>query len=352
MNDLSSADAAATPPRSTVAHSDSIDQREASRLSLADLSWRPPTVEEARALLPQYEIERCLGMTGMGAVYKGRHPAFHRPVNIKLLPIEASEDEEFANRFQREAQALSGLRHPGIVEIHDFGRTNEGQIYVVTDFVDGLELRRLVDETGLNPKLAWRVADEICEALHFAHSRGVTHGSLKPENILLTLDGRVQLDDFGLSRPAGEEEAICFSGLSSAFSAFEYCAPEQRDSRVDQRSDIFALGLVLYEMLTGRRLVGALDSSRPGQIDRRVAAVIRKALQDAPVNRYQSAEAMKRDLESLSASGDSAPQGHGFWRNPALGVVVAALAVVSGFALRHMAAHVGWGPPDVGLGAP
>jgi hypothetical protein len=254
-------------------------------------------------LLPQYHIEAMLGHGGMGAVYKGLQPDLDRPVAIKLLPAELSADQDFVSRFKREARTLAKLHHPGIVGVYDFGQTSAGHLYFVMEYVDGTDLRRILKSPGLNPEQALELVGQICEALQAAHRQGVIHRDIKPANILLTSDGSVKLADFGLSRPIVEEEAGALTLSHQIMGTMDYMSPEQRAGQSDHRTDIYSLGVTLYEMLTGKCPRGVfVPPSRKVQLDVRIDEVVIKALQEEPDLRYQQASEMKTDVDHIRTS--------------------------------------------------
>lgn len=263
--------------------------------------WEPPTPEELAALLPQYRIESLLGHGGMGAVYKGTQAALDRPVAIKLLPAELAADADFIARFQREARTLAKLQHSSIVAVYDFGQTSAGHLYFVMEYVDGTDLQHILKGPGLKPEQAFVLIGQICEALHYAHQQGVIHRDIKPANILITKDGRAKVADFGLARPVHEETGG-LTGTNVIMGTPDYMAPEQRSGtgHPDHRADIFALGVMLYEMLTGQRPHGAFQPpSQRVQVDVRIDEVVLKALQQEPARRYQQASEMKQDVERI-----------------------------------------------------
>ena len=261
--------------------------------------WEPPTPEELNRMLPQYQIECLLGRGGMGAVYKGIQPSLGRPVAIKLLPAEVAANEQFVARFEREARTLAKLQHSRIITIHDFGRTSEGHLYFVMEYIDGTDLRTILNGPGLEPEQALLVIGQICDALHAAHKQGIVHRDIKPANILITRDGYVKLADFGLACPEEQDDG----GLTSSnvvMGTAAYMAPEQRAGHTDHRSDIYALGVMLYEMLTGKRPQGVFDPpSVRVQVDVRLDEVVIKALQQEPERRYQQVSEMKTDVERI-----------------------------------------------------
>ena len=161
-----------------------------------------PTLAEIAKHFPQFELLECLGRGGMGVVYKARQPKLNRIVALKILAPEKVAEPRFAERFQREAQALARLNHPNIVPVFDFGQA-DGLYYLLMEFVDGFSLRQLLQARKISPDVALAIVPKICEALQFAHEQGVVHRDIKPENVLLDYRGRVMIADFGIARIAG-----------------------------------------------------------------------------------------------------------------------------------------------------
>jgi serine/threonine protein kinase/Flp pilus assembly protein TadD len=270
------------------------------KLSGGQHDWIPPEPEHLAKMLPQYDIECILGRGGMGVVYKGRQRDLDRVVAIKLLPAEMAVDEQFVERFRREARTLAKLHHPGIVNVYEFGQTSEGHLFFVMEYVDGTDLRRLIKTSKLDSNQALAIVAHICEALRAAHQQGVIHRDLKPENVLVTKQGQIKLADFGLSRPTDEDNSRRFTMTNMVMGTPDYMAPEQRSGQADHRADIFALGVMFYEMLTGQVPRGAFDPpSRKLQVDVRIDGVVVKALQEEPERRYQDVSDMKTDVETI-----------------------------------------------------
>jgi len=254
----------------------------------------PP--EEMAGRFPQFDILECLGRGGMGVVYKARQKSLNRLVAIKILAPERKRDARFAGRFAREAELLAQLSHPHIVIIHDFGETG-GLYYLVMEFVDGVNLRDLLREGKLEPKQALAIVPPVCEALQYAHEKGIVHRDIKPENILMDREGRVKIADFGIAALAGDP--------GERAGTPPYMAPEQVDAKpgVDHRADIYALGVVLYEMLTGERPAKEVVApSKKVQIDVRLDEVVLRALEKKPELRYQQASVLKTQVETIAAS--------------------------------------------------
>jgi serine/threonine protein kinase len=160
----------------------------------------PPQPAELAKQFPQLEILQLLGQGGMGAVYKARQKQLDRLVALKILPPEVGQTEAFAERFTREARSMAKLNHPRIVTVHDFGKTEEGLYYFIMEFVDGTDLRRVIQAGELTSAQALAIVPQVCEALQYAHEEGIVHRDIKPENIMLDKKGRVKIADFGLAK--------------------------------------------------------------------------------------------------------------------------------------------------------
>jgi hypothetical protein len=241
----------------------------------------------------------------MGVVYKARQPKLNRLVALKLLAPERGGDPRFAERFEREAQALARLNHPNIVTVHDFGMAG-GRYYLLMEFVDGTSLRQLLKAGSLAPEQALAIVPRICEALQYAHDKGVVHRDIKPENVLLNKEGCVKIADFGIAKiiaPGGGARALTQD--DQVIGTPHYMAPEQVENpgRVDHRADIYSLGVVFYEMLTGELPLGKFaPPSRKVHVDVRLDEVVLHALEREPDRRYQHASEVKTDVESISVS--------------------------------------------------
>ncbi|HXR48891.1 MAG TPA: protein kinase [Candidatus Limnocylindrales bacterium] len=265
----------------------------------------PPSPAEIAALFPQLEILECLGRGGMGVVYKARQPRLNRFVALKILAREKEQDARFAERFTREAQALARLNHPNIVTVHDFGEAG-GHCYLVMEFVDGLNLRQLLQARKMPSDQALTIVPKICEALQYAHEQGVVHRDIKPENILLDKSGRVKIADFGIAKMLGDESGQqTLTGAKDAVGTPHYMAPEQIEKplSVDHRADIYSLGVVFYEMLTGELPLGRFaPPSKKVHIDVRLDEVVLHALEKEPERRYQQASQVKTAVETIAAT--------------------------------------------------
>ena len=265
----------------------------------------PPPVEEIAKLFPQFEILSLIGKGGMGAVYKARQPALDRFVALKVLPPAVANDPGFAERFNREARALARLSHPNIVVVYDFG--NAGTLnYLVMEFVDGTNLREVEQAGKLSSEQALAIVPQICEALQFAHNEGIVHRDIKPENLLIDKKGRVKITDFGIAKILDIATGkVGLTGAKDVVGTPHYMAPEQieKPQMVDHRADIYSLGVVFYEMLTGELPLGKFaPPSKKVQVDVRLDEVVLHTLEKEPERRYQQASQVKTDVETIAGT--------------------------------------------------
>jgi serine/threonine protein kinase len=324
-----------------------------------DSGFVPPAVEAIAKLFPQLEVLELIGRGGMGAVYKARQPGLDRLVALKILPPRAGGDPGFAERFMREARALARLSHPNIVAVYDFGQVSSAGVspasaagvppvapqpspaaprtsqneptgleaqrgetlnpqppsplhYFLMEYVDGPNLRQVERAGKLTPPQALLIIPQICEALQFAHEEGIVHRDIKPENVLLDKKGRVKIADFGLAKILGREPQDFHLTVSGqVMGTPNYMAPEQVEhpQAVDHRADIYSLGVVFYEMLTGELPLGRFaPPSRKVQVDVRLDEVVLRTLEKEPERRYQTASEVKTALETVTAQpGQAAP---------------------------------------------
>ena len=268
--------------------------------------WQPPTAAELQLLLPQYEITALIGRGGMGAVYKGRQITLDRAVAIKILSNDLENtDASFAERFKNEARSMAKLSHPGIVAVHDSGETSDGLLYIVMEFIEGTDVSRMIAQQGrLHSEHAHAITAHVCDALAYAHERGIIHRDIKPANIMISHEGAVKVADFGLAKMHQAEEGA--SGLTQsgmAMGTLNYMAPEALTlgTAVDHRADIYAVGVMLYQMLAGKLPQGLFELPSmlvPG-LDPRFDSIIARAMRDDREIRYQSAREMRTDLDSI-----------------------------------------------------
>lgn len=264
------------------------------------------SAERLARAFPQFESLELLGQGGMGAVYKARQPSLDRWVALKILPPELASDATFVERFLREAKTLARLgNHPHIVAVHDMGQADD-LLFVVMEYVDGGNLRAAIRDGRIAPHWALSVVGQICEALQFAHDQGVVHRDIKPENILLDMNGKVKLADFGLAKLLSEDaQEQALTRAQQVLGTPRYMAPEQLEgsSRVDHRADIYSLGVVFYEILTGEVPLGHfLAPSKMAAVDARLDDVVLRALHRIPDDRYQHASEVKCDVEDIGTT--------------------------------------------------
>jgi len=243
-----------------------------------------------------YRVESVLGRGGMGSVYKATQLSLGRPVAMKVLAADLVRDEQFAGRFKREADALSRLSHPNIVTVIDRGEV-DGQPYLVMEYVEGPSLRDLLRGGPLEPAAALRIVSSVLAALEHAHDKEIIHRDIKPENVLLARGDVVKVADFGLSRLLGPVDTTRLTRTHLTLGTYEYMAPEQREKsrEADSRSDLYATGVVLYEMLTGELPIGRFElpsRRRPDACDGRLDRLVERTLDKDPERRYQRASEM------------------------------------------------------------
>jgi predicted Ser/Thr protein kinase len=274
---------------------------------------QPMSSEQLMSLLPQFDQIELIGRGGMGVVYRARQKNLDRPVALKVLSPELATAPGFAQRFAREARAMARLSHPNIVAVHDFGIVDNAGVelcYFTMEYVDGSNLRGLLKQLSSAQALA--IIPQVCEALQYAHDIGIIHRDVKPENILVDKKGRVKIADFGLAKLLQQAKSATDYTLTQGglvMGTPSYMAPEQleRPTEVDHRADLYSLGVVFYEMLTGQLPKGrfALPSQKV-QIDVRFDEIVLKALEHDRELRYQHASEVRTSVESVR--GTSAAQ--------------------------------------------
>jgi uncharacterized protein YndB with AHSA1/START domain/predicted Ser/Thr protein kinase len=257
----------------------------------------PPAPQELAARIPNLEVLELVGHGGMGAVYKGRQPLLDRIVAIKVLRPDLGATAEFQSRFLGEARTLAKLLHPYIVTVFDFGKS-EDLYYLVMEYVEGATLRQLETDHKITERDALDYVPQITEALEHAHEAGVVHRDVKPENVVVDRRGRVRLVDFGLAAlfgtgPAGTSSDSSIAGTPGYMAPEQFITPES----VDHRADLYATGVVLYEMLTGRLPPG--DRPAPSLVagtDARLDPIVLRATERDRERRYQAARHLRTDL--------------------------------------------------------
>ena len=301
----------------------------------------PPSVQEIAAAFPQLEIIELIGQGGMGFVFRARQPKLERDVALKILPQHLADDPKFAERFAREGKLLAKLNHPNIVSIFDFGESG-GFFYLLMEFVDGVNLRQAMRASKFTADQALSIVPKICEALQFAHEEGVLHRDIKPENILLDAKGRIKIADFGIAKmmeegkgtsehadnstaqvetpplltPADSNLTVDGTSLGTP----QYMAPEQLDepASVDHRADIYSLGVVFYELLTGELPGGDFKPpSSKTPVDAEVDEVVARALAKERERRQQSAAEFKTQVETLGTKNQIDTEWKLDWKTPA-----------------------------------
>ncbi|GMU58331.1 MAG: hypothetical protein AMXMBFR34_00940 [Myxococcaceae bacterium] len=235
--------------------------------------------------VPGYELLELLGRGGMGEVWKARQQSLNRVVALKVLPEKFAADAEFVKRFEKEATALAALSHPNIVQIIDRGQAG-GHVYFTMELVPGINLRELMNSQKLSVRDALRIGSQVARAIDYAHEQKVVHRDLKPENILVDARGHVKIADFGLAGMQGSEQNISLTATAVAMGTVNYMAPEQRrDAKnVDHRADLYSLGVILYEMITGELPIGRFKppSHKAPEVDPQVDEVVYQLLETDP----------------------------------------------------------------------
>jgi serine/threonine protein kinase len=266
--------------------------------------WQPPSLEEMQAMLPQYEFISLLGRGGMGAVYKAMQASLQRPVAIKVLPGDLIDDadSQFAERFKNEARTMARMNHASIVNVYDFGETQTGLLYIVMEFIDGTDVAQMIAAQGKLPEdYALSITAHVCDALAYAHKNGIVHRDIKPANILINMEGAVKVADFGLAKQSDAGQ----NGLTKTNMAMgtpDFVAPEALIPGIplDGRADLYAIGVMLYQMLTGEipRGIWTLPGTKLGT-DPRFDGIITKAMQTDREMRYQTAAEIRQELDVI-----------------------------------------------------
>src|SRR5438132_10285113 len=306
--------------------------------------------------LGRYEIRSKIGAGGMGEVYRARDEKLNRDVAIKVLPASLSQDSDRLLRFEQEAQAAGALNHPNILAVYDVGM-HDGSPYIVSELLEGEELREQLNDGSLFQRKAHAYAQQIAQGLSAAHERGITHRDLKPENLFVTTDGRVKILDFGLAKlrqrkgdretwGRGEEDPTIalsprppvspsLTSPGTVMGTVGYMSPEQvRGHEADHRSDIFSFGSILYEMLAGQRafrrdtmaetMTAILKEEPPelsetnAKISLPLEKIVRRCLEKKPERRFHSASDLAFAIESLSGTSTSSGQTETIATLPAL----------------------------------
>ena len=274
---------------------------------------RALTGEPGRVLAGRYQLQGLVGQGGMADVELAHDDVLDRQVAVKILHSRYSDDPAFRERFKREARAAASLNHPNMVAVYDTG-DEDGRPFIVMEFVNGRSLREVLRREGVLPQRAAEIAGDAALALHYSHERGLVHRDVKPANIMVSNEGQVKVTDFGIARAVNSETV---TQTAAVFGTAAYIAPEQAQGLdVDARTDVYSLGVVLYEMLTGQQPFSAdsavalaykhvsEDPPRPTQINPEITpaleAVVLKAMAKNPANRYQDAREFHDDIVRAS----------------------------------------------------
>jgi serine/threonine-protein kinase len=318
----------------------------------------------------RYQILQRIGEGGMGVVYKCRQMPLDRMVAIKMLNQQMAKDPNWVKRFNQEAKACSLLQHPNTIRMFDFGQTQDGRLFMAMEFLDGVSLRQAIQTTApMPPGRVLRILAQCCASLAEAHGYGIIHRDIKPDNVfLLTMAGTpdfVKLLDFSVAKLLQENDAMR-TQAGVVFGTPQYMSPEQgRGLPLDPRSDIYALGILGYEMLTGR--VPFTDDNPmnvlqmhlrqpvpplPPNVPPAVQNLILRCLDKEPGRRFQSATELMQACEQVMGGGGPAPQQHMGPPPPQMGPPPMAPppmgAPAAGAAQKTMIADVGGGPPPAG----
>jgi predicted Ser/Thr protein kinase len=268
-------------------------------------SGRVPIEPELASKFPQLEILHLVARGGMGDVYCARQTSLDRLVALKIIRPDAQASQGFADRFVREAQALAKLSHQNIVTVYDFGQT-DGVYYFIMEYIDGINLRQMLRAGKLGPRQALEVVPAVCDALQFAHDKGIVHRDIKPENIMVDTEGNVKIADFGLAKLLDKKTVSPnLTQANQVMGTMHYMAPEQfeRPLEVDHRADIYSLGVVIYELLTGELPLGRFaPPSKKVSVDVRLDEIVLQTLEKEPSLRYQRVSELKSDMQSFRES--------------------------------------------------
>ena len=277
----------------------------------------------AQLIADRYELEDVVGSGGMARVYCAHDTLLERKVALKILHDQHTEDDEYVERFQREARAAAQLSHPGIVTVIDRGEA-EGRQFIVFEYVDGETLKEIVQRTGpMPPRRVLELGLEVGRAIAFAHQQGLVHRDVKPQNVLISSDGRAKVTDFGIARTV---DAVGVTETGTVLGTSHYVAPEQaRGERVDAQTDVYSFGVVLYELLVGavpyegdnflNVAMKHVNEPVPSVLDNRpdcpvrLASLVERMMAKAPADRPESMDEVVAELEACLAELDSRPDG-------------------------------------------
>lgn len=273
---------------------------------LAGGRHRAPSIEKLQEFFGGYQIESLAGIGGQAAVYLARELAHDRPVALKVLTIEQSANPEFLSRFTLEAQTLAKLSHPGIVGVYDSGQAGD-YFYIAMQWVEGTTLRELVREKPIDAPQAGELIEQLCDALAYAHGQGVVHRDLKPDNVLIGRDGRLKIADFGIAKllEGSDSSELMLTATHARLGTARYMAPEQMrgDQPIDPRADLYALGVIFFELLTGELpLPFGLAPSKIAGVPAVYDRIVARCMRPRPEERFSSADELKHHVRLAAKS--------------------------------------------------
>lgn len=320
-----------------------------------ETEFEAPSAAELQMRFTQYRIEKLVAVGGMGAVYRATQLSVDRPVAFKILSTEYAENEKFRKRFGLEAKAMAKLNHPNIVQLYDYGESG-GVIWMAQEWVPGQTVEDLLEKEGaMDPAEAAAMVAQACEGLGYAHKQGVVHRDVKPANMMQDREGNIKVMDFGLAHASHWEEPSLQSEEGARFATTEYAGPEiwDMEREPDHRVDIFALGVLLYEALTGERPMDpfrAPSEIRP-ELDPRYDEVVMRSMQTLPEDRYGSCGEFLQALREVVTTLRPPVRGQlltgGPVTGPVSGLVTGPVAVTPGVRIAEPAARLP-GRPQTG----
>jgi len=302
--------------------------------------YSSPTPQELAADFPQLEVLEAIGRGGMGTVYRARQRHLDRLVALKIMRPDLSAQPAFTERFAREARALARLSHPHLVTVHDFGQSPRW-CWIIMEYVDGANLRQVLRGGHFTQRQALEIVPQLCSALQYAHDRGVVHRDIKPENILLDQDGLVKIADFGLAKlMAADPSQQVLTATHDVVGTAHYMAPEQieHSREVDHRADIYSMGVVFYEMLTGGLPLGRFEPpSKSTASSPHLDPVVMRTLAKDPGQRYQQASEVTSAIRQVESQGLATARPIPATASSAVDELDASILVVTGGLLALMA---------------
>lgn len=288
--------------------------------------------------LPGYDLLGLLGRGGMGAVYRAKEHKFDRVVALKVFTARGRDQELFLQRLRREGRLMAKLEHPNVLGIYEASVLDDGTPYLALEYVEGEDLqKRLQERKKLKIKEAIRIAVNVCNGLSAVHALGIIHRDIKPANVLLGVDGAVKVTDFGVSKEFREGENTSLTMTGTAIGTVDYMAPEQsKGEALDERADIYSVGVLLYEMISGVTPRGAFESLARHGVSKELDKLVMRCLQRDPMKRPASAANLALQLKKIykKISARRRRDQSGKWYAAAAGL--AALGVFAMFAAREM----------------